>query len=124
MKDLISRQEAIDVFEDTTYTKNEILRRLSELPSAQSEQSIVEWQKEFQEYINILNIPRDDYKVIMEYINEVPLAQPESRHGWWEVETDCEGKTRRCICNQCGFKTGWYTWENPEYCPNCGAKMD
>ena len=35
--DLISRQAAIDAFEDTTFTKNEILRRLSELQSAQSE---------------------------------------------------------------------------------------
>jgi len=35
MNDLISRQAAIEAFEDTTFTKNEILRRLSELPSAQ-----------------------------------------------------------------------------------------
>ena len=35
--DLIERQAAIDAFEDTTFTKNEIRRRLSELPSAQKE---------------------------------------------------------------------------------------
>lgn len=35
--DTISRQAAIDVFEDTTFTKNEIRRRLSELPPAQPE---------------------------------------------------------------------------------------
>ena len=35
MCELISRQAAIDAFEDTTFTKNEIQRRLSELPSAQ-----------------------------------------------------------------------------------------
>ena len=35
MDDLISRQVAMESFEDTTFTKNEILRRLSELPSAQ-----------------------------------------------------------------------------------------
>lgn len=35
--DIINRQAAIDVFEDTTYTKNEIRRRITELPSAQSE---------------------------------------------------------------------------------------
>lgn len=45
------------------------------------------------------------------------------KHGRWIVETDCEGKTRRCICDRCGFKTGRYTWENPKYCENCGAKM-
>ena len=37
MSDLISRQAAIEAFEDTTFTKNEIRRRLSELPSAQPE---------------------------------------------------------------------------------------
>jgi len=35
--DPIDRQAAIDVFEDTTYTKNEIRRRITELPSAQQE---------------------------------------------------------------------------------------
>ena len=36
-EDAVSRQAAIDAFEDTTFTKNEILRRLSELPSVQPE---------------------------------------------------------------------------------------
>ena len=35
--DVIDRQAAIEAFEDTTFTKNEIVRRLSELPSAQPE---------------------------------------------------------------------------------------
>lgn len=35
--DTISRQAAIESFEDTTYTKNEIRRRITELPSAQPE---------------------------------------------------------------------------------------
>ena len=37
MSDIISRQAAIDAFEDTTFTKNEIQRRLSDLPSAEPE---------------------------------------------------------------------------------------
>ena len=37
MDDVISRQAAIDTFEDTTYTKNEIRRRITELPSEQLE---------------------------------------------------------------------------------------
>ena len=36
--DTISRRAAIDAFEDTTYTKNEIRRRIAELPPAQPEQ--------------------------------------------------------------------------------------
>ena len=35
--ELIERQAAIDAFEDTTFTKNEIRRRLSEVPPAQPE---------------------------------------------------------------------------------------
>ena len=35
MNDVIYRQAAIDAFEDTTFTKNEIRRRLSELPPIQ-----------------------------------------------------------------------------------------
>lgn len=52
MDDLISRQKAIEVFEDTTFTKNEIVRRLSELPSAQPEYTCVgckhrgRWERE------------------------------------------------------------------------------
>lgn len=34
-KDTVYRQAAIDAFEDTTFTKNEIRRRLYALPSAQ-----------------------------------------------------------------------------------------
>lgn len=35
--DVISRQAAIDAFEDTTFTKNEICRRITELPPAKPE---------------------------------------------------------------------------------------
>ena len=89
--DCISRQAAIDALEGEIevigkanaeavlkYTKM-VCDRIKALPSAQPEQSIAEWQKDFQEYINMLNIPRDDYKGIMEYINDVPSAQPEPR---------------------------------------------
>jgi len=43
MDDLISRQAAIEAFEDTTYTKNEIRRRITELPSAQPERKTGKW---------------------------------------------------------------------------------
>lgn len=41
--DHISRQAAIESFEDTTYTKNEIRRRITELPSAQPERKTGRW---------------------------------------------------------------------------------
>lgn len=36
--------------------------------------SIDEWKNDFKGYVNALNIPRDDYKGIMEYIDELPSA--------------------------------------------------
>lgn len=37
---------------------------------------IKKWREEFLAYISGLNLPRDDYRGIMEYIEEVPV-QPE-----------------------------------------------
>ena len=39
--------------------------------------TIEEWKDDFKGYVNALNIPRDDYNGIMEYIDELPSAQPE-----------------------------------------------
>lgn len=57
-----------------------------------------------------------DYEIIKEY--------EEPKTGRWIVYKDCEGKTRRCVCDRCGYKTGEYTWKNPNFCANCGAKME
>lgn len=46
------------------------------------------------------------------------------RHGNWIVYKDREGKTRRCKCDRCGYETGSYTWTNPNFCAECGAKME
>lgn len=40
--------------------------------------AINEWKNDFKGYINALDIPKDDYKGIMEYIDELPSVQP----GW------------------------------------------
>ena len=37
---------------------------------------IDEWKNDFKRYVNALNIPRDDYNGIMEYIDELPPTQP------------------------------------------------
>ena len=39
--------------------------------------TLSEWKADFKGYINALNMPKDDYNGIMEYIDEVPSAQPE-----------------------------------------------
>jgi predicted Zn-ribbon and HTH transcriptional regulator len=56
-----------------------------------------------------------DYEIIKEY--------EEPKTGHWIVKKDCEGKTRKCICDKCGYETGKYTWKNPNYCAECGASM-
>lgn len=45
------------------------------------------------------------------------------KKGKWIIYTDCEGRTRICTCSICGYKTGPYTWINPNFCANCGADM-
>ena len=69
-------------------------------------------------------VSNGSYKSVCDAINGLPSVEPERKTGKWIVEEDCEGKTRNCICDQCGHETGDYTWENPNYCENCGAKME
>jgi len=38
---------------------------------------IKKWRDEFLEYISGLNLPRDDYKRVVGYIDEVPAIEPE-----------------------------------------------
>ena len=43
------------------------------------EDKIIEWKKDFKGYVNSLSMPRDDYKGIMEYIDELPVTpQPKT----------------------------------------------
>lgn len=81
MSDLINRQDVINALNKKrieTMKKgqdvNLIWECLDVVAQVQPEQSIAKWQKDFREYINMLNIPRDDYNGIMEYINELPSA--------------------------------------------------
>lgn len=90
MTDLISRQAAIDVFEDTTFTKNEIRRRLSELPSAQSEpcgdavsrqvaiDTLLKWMRPI--CINNLGevVESDDMVATRNILKSLPSVQPET----------------------------------------------
>ena len=39
--------------------------------------AIKEWKNDFKGYVNALDIPRDDYNGIMEYIDELPSVQPD-----------------------------------------------
>lgn len=46
MKDFISRQTAIDAFDDTTYTKNEIRRRLEDIPAEDVRENVYGWWRQ------------------------------------------------------------------------------
>lgn len=53
---------------------------MSNIISKQAEiepEAISKWKKEFREYVDSLDIARDDWKGIIEYIDELPYAQPE-----------------------------------------------
>lgn len=42
--------------------------------------TINEWAKDFKSYVNELQIPRDDYKGIMSYIDDVSALLKEQKH--------------------------------------------
>ena len=82
--------------------------------------AIDEWKNDFKGYIDALDIPKDDYKGIMEYIDELPSARP--RGEWIEIlDANEYGEPYPCgvHCSECGFCP--VSLDN--FCPNCGADM-
>lgn len=102
MTDLISRQAAID-----------------------------EWKNDFRGYVNALDLPRDDYNGIMEYIDELPSVEVEPvKKGKW-----IHDNRKHIRCSECGNELpiqavilrGETVYEyagGNNYCPNCGARME
>jgi len=80
--------------------------------------TLSEWKADFKGYINALNMPKDDYNGIMEYIDEVPSAQPERKTGKWIYNSPVTMK-----CDQCGLVIKDWDWNRFKYCPNCMAEM-
>ena len=91
--DCISRTQAIDIAKELTITvegyemHNQAVvnycAEIMQLPPTQPEpESISKWKKEFREYVDSLDIARDDWKGIIEYIDELPSAEPDTTtHG-------------------------------------------
>ena len=86
--------------------------------------TIEEWAKDFKSYVNTLDMPRDDYKGIIEYIDDTVamLKEWEAENGewitiWQEDDPDTSIHARCSICNRIS--------ERPlgGYCKWCGAKM-
>ena len=67
-------------------------------------ESISKWKKDFREYVDSLDIARDDWKGIIEYIDELPSAEPDTTtHDSIPVETgknDGDGTSGDCISRQ------------------------
>ena len=78
-----------------------------------------EWRNDFKEYVNTLDIPRDDHNGIIEYIDELPSAQPEIIRckdcDWWTKQKD--SLQGRCELMQM-YPTG--AW----YCGNAKRRTD
>lgn len=88
--------------------------------------AIDEWKNDFRGYVNALDLPRDDYNGIMEYIDELPSTHPgtdvqEMRHGRW-VDRKFEDGEWYHTCSVCGMVLRENAFDN--FCGNCGASMD
>lgn len=104
-------------FNDYIQTLNKIMDWIEQEPC---EDSIVEWKKDFKGYVNSLSMPRDDYKGIMEYIDELPV-KPQPKMGHWEynpLDICFQCSQCKCCCEDDYKQPPKY-----KYCPQCGAKM-
>ena len=43
-------------------------------------------------------------------------------HSYWEHKITNDGENINA-CHNCKYPVSWF-WEQANYCPNCGAKMD
>lgn len=56
---------------------------------------------------------------IRDKLEDLPAADvAEARHGWWIASHD-----EFCACSICKYPV-YVGWNQTNYCPNCGAKMD
>lgn len=106
-----------------TITKKEAIEKIKKMT----------YKDDFRTFVDSLNLSRDDYKTMMEYIDEIPGAQPERKKGKWivatwvNVNTGEMRKGRYCSVCKCGYfhyDVSVNTVSDiPNYCPNCGADM-
>ena len=134
MSELIDRQKAIDALcksecgwnnaecrhkDDTDFCVTcDNVKIIKSLPSAQPEpEAVFEWKKEFKEYIESLDITRDEWKGIIEYINDVPTVQLERK-----------GTRLSTVCLMCKKPAVTFNTEddipytNYSYCEDCLRK--
>ncbi len=92
--------------------------------------TIEEWAEDFKQYVNALDMPRDDYKGIMSYIDDALSLLKEQEAKWIHREDMDFIDKYNCthfhgMCTNCGLvhdfidgHTGKYL-----YCPQCGRSV-
>lgn len=67
----------------------------------------------------------DDYVVPVEYLEQLPPAQPERIKGRW-ISADAIFGGEPFYCSKCGENTRDTVMGKPRwnFCPNCGAEME
>ena len=87
--------------------------------------TIEEWVKDFKSYVNALDMPRDDYNGIIEYIDDaIDLLKEQEA-----VEPKLVGENT-WMCSECGALLGWEEFSQfglelikYKYCPECGRHL-
>ena len=90
--------------------------------------NIKKWQEEFLEYVDGLNLPRDDYRGIMEYIDEVPTIELRPRGKWIRKSPTAWSWTCSCCKKDDAYAYSAGKYFEPDVlqdliCPHCGADM-
>ena len=88
--------------------------------------TVNEWAKDFRSFVNELQMPRDDYKGIMEYIDDVIALMKEQE----AVKPVLDEQTGRIwLCGKCGSYVGFEDNdphdpnEFDRYCRECGRPV-
>lgn len=85
-----------------------------------------EWRKSMSDYIkreDAINALHDEPVRYIKAICDVPSADVEPvRHATCKEYEDSYGA--RCVCSECGCNFNYPRRGKPNYCPDCGARMD
>ena len=83
--------------------------------------TIEEWAKDFKSYVNALDMQRDDYNGIMEYIDDALILLKEQE----PVKPDSfmDGRVQRFACKKCGKHLLYAEWGRDNYCSKCGQEV-
>ena len=71
-------------------------------------------------YPNFSRFSRVGMRIVISIIKKQDTVDP-VKHGHWIFVEDMVAYIK---CSECGLHTQWLNTKRPNYCPNCGAKMD